>query len=125
MAERNWEIIFIDDDSPDGTAEFVRGLAQSKSYVRCHQQRKMQYLCRLKWFTQDLVGLVVVSLSQGHFGAPASKRARRLPLPSMSSRWFPKIFHDLTYSNTPMKSRSVSIPSRQAMKVIARFPSVS
>ena len=40
LPERNWEIIFIDDDSPDGTAEFVRGLAQSKSYVRCHQQRK-------------------------------------------------------------------------------------
>jgi dolichol-phosphate mannosyltransferase len=33
-----WEIIFIDDDSPDGTADFVRGLAQSKPYVRCHQR---------------------------------------------------------------------------------------
>jgi dolichol-phosphate mannosyltransferase len=33
-----WEIIFIDDDSPDGTAEFVRTLAQSKPYVRCHQR---------------------------------------------------------------------------------------
>jgi dolichol-phosphate mannosyltransferase len=33
-----WEIIFIDDDSPDGTAEFVRSLAQSKPYVRCHQR---------------------------------------------------------------------------------------
>jgi dolichol-phosphate mannosyltransferase len=33
-----WEIIFIDDDSPDGTADFVRRLAQSKPYVRCHQR---------------------------------------------------------------------------------------
>ena len=33
-----WEIIFIDDDSPDGTADFVRGLAQSRPYVRCHQR---------------------------------------------------------------------------------------
>jgi dolichol-phosphate mannosyltransferase len=38
LPERNWEIIFIDDDSPDGTADFVRGLAQSKPYVRCHQR---------------------------------------------------------------------------------------
>jgi dolichol-phosphate mannosyltransferase len=33
-----WEIIFIDDDSPDGTADFVRRLTQSKPYVRCHQR---------------------------------------------------------------------------------------
>jgi dolichol-phosphate mannosyltransferase len=33
-----WEIIFVDDDSPDGTADFVRSLAQSKPYVRCHQR---------------------------------------------------------------------------------------
>jgi dolichol-phosphate mannosyltransferase len=33
-----WEIVFIDDDSPDGTADFVRNLAQSKPYVRCHQR---------------------------------------------------------------------------------------
>ena len=33
-----WEIIFVDDDSPDGTADFVRRLAQSKPYVRCHQR---------------------------------------------------------------------------------------
>jgi dolichol-phosphate mannosyltransferase len=33
-----WEIIFIDDDSPDGTADFVRRLAQSKPYIRCHQR---------------------------------------------------------------------------------------
>ena len=33
-----WEIIFIDDDSPDGTADFVRKIAQSKPYVRCQQR---------------------------------------------------------------------------------------
>ena len=38
LPDRRWEIIFVDDDSPDGTADFVRGLAQSKPYVRCHQR---------------------------------------------------------------------------------------
>jgi dolichol-phosphate mannosyltransferase len=38
LPDRKWEIIFIDDDSPDGTADFVRRLAQSKPYVRCHQR---------------------------------------------------------------------------------------
>ena len=38
LPDRRWELIFIDDDSPDGTTDFVRGLAQSKPYVRCHQR---------------------------------------------------------------------------------------
>lgn len=38
LPDVNWEIIFIDDDSPDGTADLVRSLAQSKPYVRCHQR---------------------------------------------------------------------------------------
>lgn len=38
LPDRRWEIVFVDDDSPDGTADFVRGLAQAKPYVRCHQR---------------------------------------------------------------------------------------
>ena len=68
---------------------------------------------------------VVLRVLQVHFGAPASKRARRVPLPSTSSRWFPKIFHDLTCSSAVTKSRSVSIPSGHAMNVMAIFPNVS
>jgi dolichol-phosphate mannosyltransferase len=30
-----WEAIFVDDDSPDGTAGHVRGIAQSDPHVRC------------------------------------------------------------------------------------------
>ncbi len=33
-----WEVIFVDDDSPDQTAALVRQIAQTKPYVRCLQR---------------------------------------------------------------------------------------
>jgi dolichol-phosphate mannosyltransferase len=33
-----WEVVFVDDDSPDGTSDVVRELAQSKIHVRCLQR---------------------------------------------------------------------------------------
>jgi dolichol-phosphate mannosyltransferase len=33
-----WEVVFVDDDSPDGTAEAVRGLAARDARVRCLQR---------------------------------------------------------------------------------------
>lgn len=33
-----WEAIYVDDDSPDGTADLVRQLAREKPYVRCIQR---------------------------------------------------------------------------------------
>jgi len=33
-----WEVVFVDDDAPDGTADVVRELAQSKPHVRCLQR---------------------------------------------------------------------------------------
>jgi len=35
MGDVPWEVLFVDDDSPDGTSNVVRELAQSKPYVRC------------------------------------------------------------------------------------------
>lgn len=33
-----WEVIFVDDDSPDGTADAVRDLARGQSNIRCVQR---------------------------------------------------------------------------------------
>jgi len=35
LGERSWEVLFVDDDSPDGTAEVVREHAAADSRVRC------------------------------------------------------------------------------------------
>jgi dolichol-phosphate mannosyltransferase len=35
LKEVSWEVIFVDDNSPDGTWDVVRGLAQQDSRVRC------------------------------------------------------------------------------------------
>ena len=34
----SWEIIFVDDDSPDGTADYVRALARKDRRIRCLQR---------------------------------------------------------------------------------------
>ncbi len=38
LAGVEWEVVFVDDDSPDGTAAAVRALAQSDPRVRCLQR---------------------------------------------------------------------------------------
>src|SRR5947208_2596157 len=38
LSGRGWEVIFVDDDSTDGTAEVVRRLGQRDPRVRCLQR---------------------------------------------------------------------------------------
>jgi dolichol-phosphate mannosyltransferase len=35
LGDRSWEVVFVDDDSPDGTADVVREYAAADSRVRC------------------------------------------------------------------------------------------
>src|SRR6476660_3308488 len=35
LAGYNWEVIFVDDNSPDGTAELVRTIGECDGRVRC------------------------------------------------------------------------------------------
>jgi dolichol-phosphate mannosyltransferase len=38
LSGSNWELVFVDDDSPDGTADLVRQLAARDSRIRCVQR---------------------------------------------------------------------------------------
>src|SRR5580698_9159754 len=38
LGNRSWEVVFVDDDSPDGTADLVREYAAADSRVRCLQR---------------------------------------------------------------------------------------
>lgn len=56
-----WELIVVDDDSPDGTADVVRKLAVEHGNVRCIQRLQERGLCSaVQWGVQAAHGDVVV-----------------------------------------------------------------
>lgn len=38
LAGRGWEVLFVDDDSPDGTSELVRRIARTSRHIRIVQR---------------------------------------------------------------------------------------
>lgn len=61
LAGRDWELIVVDDDSPDGTADAVRALAARHGNVRCIQRRQERGLASaVQWGVQAAHGEHVV-----------------------------------------------------------------
>ena len=44
LGNNHWEIIFVDDDSPDGTSDLVREIASQNEHIRCIQRIKRRGL---------------------------------------------------------------------------------
>jgi dolichol-phosphate mannosyltransferase len=61
LADLSWELIVVDDDSPDGTADAVRKLGLQHGNVRCVQRIQDRGLCSaVHWGIQAAHGDVVV-----------------------------------------------------------------
>jgi dolichol-phosphate mannosyltransferase len=61
LADRSWELIVVDDNSSDGTADAVRALGLSHGNVRCIQRVQDRGLCSaVQWGIQAAHGDVVV-----------------------------------------------------------------
>ena len=61
LADLSWELIVVDDDSPDGTADAVRKLGLQHGNVRCVQRIQDRGLCSaVHWGVQAAHGDVVV-----------------------------------------------------------------
>ena len=61
LAGRSWELIVVDDDLPDGTADVVRRLGLQRDNVRCLQRVQDRGLCSaVQWGVQAAHGDIVV-----------------------------------------------------------------
>jgi dolichol-phosphate mannosyltransferase len=61
LSGRSWELVVVDDDSPDGTADTVRALGRQHDNVRCVQRVQERGLCSaVHWGVQAAHGDVVV-----------------------------------------------------------------
>lgn len=61
LKDRQWELIFVDDDSPDGTSDAARALARVHANVRCLQRVQDRGLCSaVHWGVQAAHGDHVV-----------------------------------------------------------------
>lgn len=61
LHDKSWELIVVDDDSPDGTADEARRLAQKYGNVRCLQRLQDRGLCSaVQWGVQAAHGDIVV-----------------------------------------------------------------
>jgi dolichol-phosphate mannosyltransferase len=61
LAGRSWELVVVDDDSPDGTGDAVRDLGRQHDNVRCIQRVQERGLCSaVHWGVQAAHGEVIV-----------------------------------------------------------------
>jgi dolichol-phosphate mannosyltransferase len=61
LADRSWELIFVDDDSPDDTADVVRKLGLRHDNIRCLQRVQDRGLCSaVQWGVQAAHGDIIV-----------------------------------------------------------------
>jgi dolichol-phosphate mannosyltransferase len=61
LGNRAWELVVVDDDSPDGTADAVRELGARHDNIRCIQRMQERGLCSaVHWGVQAAHGEVIV-----------------------------------------------------------------
>lgn len=80
LGREGWEIIFVDDDSPDGTAEVVRCIAQRDSRIRVLQRigrRGLSSACieGMLAASSDVIAVMDADLQHDEGQLPAMKRA--------------------------------------------------